>query len=60
MLLEEDPNERDVLRMKLIVSADLCGDIPSIYMNAIRQNAPYRMITVILACYKKFFGKTNR
>ncbi len=60
MLLEEDPKDKDVLRMKLIMSADLCGFIPDVYMAAIRQNAPLRMMTGILACYKKFFGKKSQ
>jgi len=57
MLLEEDPNDKTALKVRLIAEFDMCGDIPDPFMNAIRQNAPYRMMTSILTCYSKFFGK---
>jgi len=60
MLLEEDPNDKTALKMRLIMNMDLAGDIPEIFMNAIRQNAPFRMITSILASYSKFFGKATK
>jgi len=58
MLLEEDPKDKDVLKMRLVVNTDLSGDIPDVYMKTIRQNAPYRLMTSILGCYYKFFGKS--
>jgi len=59
MLLEEDPKDSTVLKMRLVHSMDMGGDIPEPLMKVIRENVPYRMITSILNCYSKFFGKVQ-
>ncbi len=61
MFLEEDPNDGNVLKMRMVMNMDLAGDIPEVFMNAIRQNAPYRMMSSILTSYHKFFdGKWKK
>jgi len=60
MILEEDPNDKNVLKMRFVMDMDLAGDIPEMFMNAIRQNAPFRTMTSLLTSYNKFFGKNRR
>jgi len=57
MLMEEDPNDKSVVRMRVVMSMDMAGDIPPVFMSAIRQNVPFRMMMSKLTCYQKFFGK---
>jgi len=60
MLLEEDPNDESVLKVRLVMSTDLSGDVPSVFMNLIRQNAPYQLMRSIMTSYSQFFGKSKR
>ncbi len=56
MLLEEDPNDKSVLKVKMVMSQAMKGDIPQIIMGAVAKKMPKMMMGGFMASYKNFFG----
>jgi len=58
ILLEEDPSDKSIVKMKIVISQQLNGDIPKIVMNSMGEKMPKNMVTGLLTSYNKFFGKS--
>ena len=56
-LLEEDPSDRNVVRMKVVIDQDLKGDIPKFVVNSFADKMPKIIMNSFLNSYTKFFGK---
>ena len=56
ILLEEDPNDKSVLKMKIIISQQLNGDIPKMLLSTMSEKMPKNMMTGLLTSHKKFFA----
>lgn len=57
-LVEEDPNNKNVVRMKMVIQQQLNGDIPKVMINALGSKMPKTMITGLLTAQKKYFAKS--
>jgi len=53
--LEEDVNDRSVVKMKLIFCQDLKGDIPKIVMKSLGDKIPLKIVEDMLISYEKTF-----
>ena len=56
-LIEEDPNDKDVVKVKLLSCQKMNGNIPNMMMNKAASSIKRTMIEPILDSYVKLFGK---
>jgi len=54
-LIQEDPSDKTTLKMTIIISQDLNGNIPQIILSGAGENMSRGMLTDLLKSYKKFF-----
>jgi len=56
-LLQEDPNDKDSMRLFVLMCQDLKGMIPTMLVNKLAGSAPHKVIGAVLDNYPKIFGK---
>ena len=54
-LLQEDPYDKTLLKMKIVICQDLNGSIPSVVMSGAAEKMAKGMLTDLLKSYKKCF-----